>query len=353
MSRGTRPHRRRGGDREPGRPQRVRRLRGHLPRLGRDLPEARLGEAAAAGGRPAVLLQAGVAAGQDAAPAGKRSERGGRDDRRPALRRHGRDPEDAPADRRGGRHVHPRVRLLSRLLPGARDVLHRPVRPEPSRALPLPVVRRRVRPAEPARVPPRVARASRLRDRAHRQVPERLRQGAAADVPNGWTEWYGLVDHSTYRMWGYNIYENGRRRDLRNGPPRGAALYQTDVSPRRPSTSSAAAPRATRRSSSPSPTSRPTTSPADAGHDREARAPGAAASRRVRASRSRSRRLQRERPRRQAVVHRTLEPADQRAREAAITKRMRERWASLLAVDDGVEAIIDALAAPASSTTPT
>jgi N-acetylglucosamine-6-sulfatase len=49
------------------------------------------------------------------------------------------------------------------------------------------------------------------------------------DIPKGWTEWYGLVDHSTYRMWGYTIYENGQRRTygqvLREKP----RLYQTDV----------------------------------------------------------------------------------------------------------------------------
>ena len=28
-------------------------------------------------------------------------------------------------------------------------------------------------------------------------------------VPNGWTEWYGLRDHSTYRMWGYKMHEKG------------------------------------------------------------------------------------------------------------------------------------------------
>jgi N-acetylglucosamine-6-sulfatase len=28
-------------------------------------------------------------------------------------------------------------------------------------------------------------------------------------LPRGWTEWYGLVDHSTYRMWGYKLHEKG------------------------------------------------------------------------------------------------------------------------------------------------
>jgi arylsulfatase A-like enzyme len=49
------------------------------------------------------------------------------------------------------------------------------------------------------------------------------------DVPKGWTEWYGLIDHSTYRMWGYDIFENGVRhtygRVLRERP----RYYQTDV----------------------------------------------------------------------------------------------------------------------------
>ena len=26
-----------------------------------------------------------------------------------------------------------------------------------------------------------------------------------ADVPPGWTEWYGAVDRSTYQMWGYTL----------------------------------------------------------------------------------------------------------------------------------------------------
>jgi N-acetylglucosamine-6-sulfatase len=47
--------------------------------------------------------------------------------------------------------------------------------------------------------------------------------------PRGWTEWYGLIDHSTYRMWGYSIFENDHRvtyGKLKSHNPR---LYQTDV----------------------------------------------------------------------------------------------------------------------------
>jgi N-acetylglucosamine-6-sulfatase len=51
----------------------------------------------------------------------------------------------------------------------------------------------------------------------------------APDIPNGWTEWYGLVDPWTYRMWGFQLFENGDRRTygrlLREVP----RYYQTDV----------------------------------------------------------------------------------------------------------------------------
>jgi arylsulfatase A-like enzyme len=54
------------------------------------------------------------------------------------------------------------------------------------------------------------------------------------DVPRGWTEWYGLVDHSTYRMWGYKMHikgpgdEDGRTRQFGRVLSRRPALYQTD-----------------------------------------------------------------------------------------------------------------------------
>jgi arylsulfatase A-like enzyme len=50
-----------------------------------------------------------------------------------------------------------------------------------------------------------------------------------AVVPPGWTDWHGLVDHTTYRMWGYKMNENGRTRQY--GRPRAetARSYQTDV----------------------------------------------------------------------------------------------------------------------------
>jgi N-acetylglucosamine-6-sulfatase len=50
-----------------------------------------------------------------------------------------------------------------------------------------------------------------------------------AEVPRGWTEWYGLVDHSTYRMWGYTMFENGRLREYGRPLAERPRTYQTDV----------------------------------------------------------------------------------------------------------------------------
>ena len=50
-----------------------------------------------------------------------------------------------------------------------------------------------------------------------------------AEVPHGWTEWYGLIDHSTYRMWGYKMFENGRVREYGKPLAERARSYQTDV----------------------------------------------------------------------------------------------------------------------------
>jgi arylsulfatase A-like enzyme len=51
----------------------------------------------------------------------------------------------------------------------------------------------------------------------------------AADVPPGWTEWHGAIDGSTYRMWGYTLDENGRRRTYGRPFAEDPRLYQTDV----------------------------------------------------------------------------------------------------------------------------
>jgi N-acetylglucosamine-6-sulfatase len=51
-----------------------------------------------------------------------------------------------------------------------------------------------------------------------------------ATVPPGWTEWYGAVDPSAYRMWGYSLNENGLLRTYGHALfDEEAALYQTDL----------------------------------------------------------------------------------------------------------------------------
>jgi N-acetylglucosamine-6-sulfatase len=50
-----------------------------------------------------------------------------------------------------------------------------------------------------------------------------------ADVPPGWREWHGAIDPSTYRMWGYTLDENGRRRTYGRPFVQDPRLYQTDV----------------------------------------------------------------------------------------------------------------------------
>jgi arylsulfatase A-like enzyme len=49
------------------------------------------------------------------------------------------------------------------------------------------------------------------------------------EVPPGWTEWYGLIDHTTYRMWGYKMFENGRVREYGKPLVENPRTYQTDL----------------------------------------------------------------------------------------------------------------------------
>lgn len=50
-----------------------------------------------------------------------------------------------------------------------------------------------------------------------------------AEIPPGWAEWHGLVDPSTYRMWGYTINNNGTPRTYGQQDVEDPTLYQTDV----------------------------------------------------------------------------------------------------------------------------
>src|SRR5215211_2376452 len=45
------------------------------------------------------------------------------------------------------------------------------------------------------------------------------------EIPPGWTEWYGSVDPTTYRMWGYTLNENGTLRTYGTSTVEDPALY--------------------------------------------------------------------------------------------------------------------------------
>jgi N-acetylglucosamine-6-sulfatase len=49
------------------------------------------------------------------------------------------------------------------------------------------------------------------------------------EIPPGWGEWYGSIDPTTYRMWGYTLNENGVLRTYGQEDVENPALYQTDV----------------------------------------------------------------------------------------------------------------------------
>ncbi|HEU4426595.1 MAG TPA: sulfatase [Pilimelia sp.] len=52
---------------------------------------------------------------------------------------------------------------------------------------------------------------------------------APTEIPPGWTEWYGSIDPTTYRMWGYTLNENGTLHTYGTSTVEDPALYQTDV----------------------------------------------------------------------------------------------------------------------------
>jgi N-acetylglucosamine-6-sulfatase len=52
---------------------------------------------------------------------------------------------------------------------------------------------------------------------------------AHSKPPVGWSDWYGLLGRSTYRMWGYAINHNGVTRHYGSEKATGAAGYQTHV----------------------------------------------------------------------------------------------------------------------------
>jgi N-acetylglucosamine-6-sulfatase len=171
------------------------------------------------------------------------------------------------------------------------------------------------------------------------------------DVPRGWDEWYGLVDHSTYRMWGYKIHEQGPGDDEGTTKQYGKvlsrrrAIYQTDV------LTNKAVDFIRRRGPDGAPFF---LSVAYLAPHHESGRTQARTGQLVRAApRHRGRYASLPMPHppnfnegdlhdKPWFVGRWNRPISSR-REAAIVKRFRERWESLLAVDDGVARIIGEL----------
>ena len=163
--------------------------------------------------------------------------------------------------------------------------------------------------------------------------------------PRGWTDWQGLIDHSTYRMWGYSFFENDHRVTYGQVMRRNPRLYQTDVITRK------AVGFIDERARGDKPFF---LSVAYLAPHHESGATQKKTGQLVRAApRHRGRYAHLPMPRppnyNEQDVHdkpsflsrynRRITPR----REAAIETRFRERWESLLAVDEGVENIIDEL----------
>jgi N-acetylglucosamine-6-sulfatase len=164
------------------------------------------------------------------------------------------------------------------------------------------------------------------------------------DKPNGWTEWFGLVDPFTYRMWGYQLFENGDRRtygSLLRELPR---YYQTEV------LTSKATQFIRRRAGGDAPFF---LSVAYLAPHHESGKTQRLTGKLVRpAPRDRGRYAHVPLPKHLDYNESDLSDkprwvlrnrAINSKREAQIVKRMHERWASLPAVDRGVEAIINTL----------
>ncbi len=164
-------------------------------------------------------------------------------------------------------------------------------------------------------------------------------------LPNGWTEWFGLMDHFTYRMWGYDIFEDGERTRYGSLRREVADKYQTDVLAEKardfilersgrdepfflsvaflaPHHESAKTQKLTGKVVRPAPRHR----------GRFSREP-------LPDLPSYNERDVSDKP---SFIPRFNRPISARS-EATIVKRFRERWESLLAVDDAVQDIVGAL----------
>ena len=164
--------------------------------------------------------------------------------------------------------------------------------------------------------------------------------------PNGWTDWQGLIDMTTYRMWGYTFFENDHRETYGRVMSRNPDLYQTDVITKK------AARFIDERAGGDKPPF--FLSVAYLAPHHESGATQRRTGQLVRAApRHRGRYAHRAMPRpfnynefdvsdKPSWLGRYNRPIKPK-REAAIATRFRQRWESLLAVDEGVERIIEEL----------
>jgi N-acetylglucosamine-6-sulfatase len=168
-----------------------------------------------------------------------------------------------------------------------------------------------------------------------------------ADLPAGWTEWYGLVDDSTYRMWGYKMQENGRTRTYGRKLVEKPRFYQTDVLARKSR-------RFIRRRAPDEDPFFLSVAFVAPHHEKgplqgltghfvrpAPRHKGRFAEARLRRARSYDERDVSDKP---AFHRRWRRPLTPRGHVAIVT-RMRERWESLLAVDEAVASIVAQLRA--------
>ena len=163
--------------------------------------------------------------------------------------------------------------------------------------------------------------------------------------PNGWDDWQGLIDQSTYRMWGYSFFENDHRVTYGRVLSRNPRLYQTDV------ITNKAVRFIDERGGGEKPFF---LSVAYLAPHHETGVTQKRTGQLVRAApRHRGRFAHLPMPRpvnyneadvsdKPSWVGRYNRPISPR-REAAITKRFHERWEALLAVDEGVERIVEEL----------
>ena len=273
-------------------------------------------------------------------------------DRRPDRRVDAGDAEDAAAARRQGDHLREQLRQQPALLPLARDLPHRPVRPQHtacSATARRTAASRRFDDSET--LPVWLQRAG-YYDRAHRQVPERLRRSRARPTSRrAGASGTARSTPRTYRMYGYTLNENGTPVTYGDYDDPGSGAYQTDVyadkaadfiarrapGARRRSSSVPRSPR-TPRSSTPGATTirrrRASRTPAGAPPR------GAFADREPDRTRRRSTRPTSPTSRRPSAPCPPLSSGGDRARPGTATAR---GSTSLLAVDDMVREIVDAL----------